>query len=190
MSLLTASQIAAVTGITEGDLPADIITWAESRVEKKLDKNYTEKSNTYTFYLDTAQSYVKMPHRSLISVSSFTIEDVDEDGLSESDNEFYVFKDEGIIYSDYFTTFKEISITYTYGNETAEDLDKYLHLLYVLKMLVTNYPSLLTKTKVKEKIGDYSVEYATAELKEHPSMIDREINTVISDSDTTGFYFI
>jgi len=190
-SLLSKSDIASLTGMTADDIPADIVTWAESRVEKLLDKDYgTAKTETEEFYLYTDQSYLKLKHENIISISTFTIEDVDEDGLSEDDDEYKLFKEEGIIYCTMLQTFKTITITYTYGNCSVGDLDKYLHLLLCLKKLIVVKPDAIKKESISEKIGDYLVKYNVTELKERPGLIDDEIKEVMSAIDKTDIYFL
>ena len=183
--LLTESEVAALTGITESDIPADTLSLAETLVKNKLGKEYETKIKTETFYLYTEQSYIQLKNQNIISISSFTIADINEDGLSESDEEYKLFKEEGIIYCTQLTRFKEISITYSYGASTVEDLDRYLHLLYILKMLLLSNPDIIPAGKMSEKIGDYSIKYNVADLKQRPQMIDDEINLVVLDGEET-----
>ena len=149
-------------------------------MQKQLQKNTCYEEN------DT----IRVKNQNIISVTSLTIEDVDEDGLEEDNDEFYVFKEEGIIVCSSFVTYKKINITYTYGNSSVEDLDKYLHLLYVLKQLIISYPDLIPKEELSESIGDYSVRYNVVELKKKPELIDDEINRVISDKANDQLYFL
>ena len=190
MALLTAAQIATITGMTEADIPADVVTWAETRVEKLLDKKYTETEETWEHILYTSQTYLQLPHQNIVSVSSFTIEDINETGLSEADDEFTVFKEEGIIRCTQLVTLKKITITYRYGNSTVEDLDKYLHLLLVIKMLILSNPDLIPKDEIEERIGDYTVKYNMTELKAKPALIDDEIKKVISDGDEKDLFYL
>jgi len=186
--LLTESEIAALTGITQSDIPNDVIDLAEDQVKRALSKDYATESETETFYLSTEQTYVQLKHRNIVAVSSFTIEDVNEDGLSEDDDEFKTFKEEGIIRCTQLTTLKEIEIKYTYGACAVESLDKYLHLLYVLKLILFSNPDIIPAGKMSERIGDYAITYNVVDLKQRPKMIDDEINKVIlSGEDTLHF---
>ena len=190
-SLLNAEDISSFTGITKSDIPQEIVDWAEQRVEQKLGKDYGDaktSSEEYMFYEST--DMLKVKHQNIVSVSSLTIEDIDEEGLDEDNQEFYVFKEDGIIQCDSFVTYKKINITYTYGNNSVEDLDKYLHLLYTLKQLIISYPDLIPKEELSESIGDYSVSYNVSDLKKRPDMIDDEINKVISDKSNDQLFFI
>ena len=190
-SLLNAEDISSFTGITKSDIPQEIVDWAEQRVEQKLGKDYGDaktSSEEYMFYEST--DMLKVKHSNIVAVSSLTIEDIDEDGLDEDNQEFYVFKEDGIIQCDSFVTYKKINITYTYGNNSVEDLDKYLHLLYTLKQLIISYPDLIPKEELSESIGDYSVSYNVSDLKKRPDMIDDEINKVISDKANDQLFFI
>jgi len=190
-SLLNAEDIASFTGLTKSDIPQEIVDWAEQRVEQKLGKDYGDaktSSEEYMFYEST--DMLKVKHQNIVSVSSLTIEDIDEEGLDEDNQEFYVFKEDGIIQCDSFVTYKKINITYTYGNNSVEDLDKYLHLLYTLKQLIISYPDLIPKEELSESIGDYSVSYNVSDLKKRPDMIDDEINKVISDKSNDQLFFI
>jgi len=190
-SLLNAEDISSFTGITKSDIPQEIVDWAEQRVEQKLGKDYGDaktSSEEYMFYEST--DMLKVKHQNIVSVTSLTIEDIDEDGLDEDNQEFYVFKEDGIIQCDSFVTYKKINITYTYGNNSVEDLDKYLHLLYTLKQLIISYPDLIPKEELSESIGDYSVSYNVSDLKKRPDMIDDEINKVISDKSNDQLFFI
>ena len=190
-SLLNAEDIASFTGLTKSDIPQEIVDWAEQRVEQKLGKDYGDaktSSEEYMFYEST--DMLKVKHQNIVSVSSLTIEDIDEEGLDEDNQEFYVFKEDGIIQCDSFVTYKKINITYTYGNNSVEDLDKYLHLLYTLKQLIISYPDLIPKEELSESIGDYSVSYNVSDLKKRPDMIDDEINKVISDKANDQLFFI
>jgi len=189
-SLLNAEDIASFTGLTKADIPQEIVDWAEQRVEKKLAKSYgaaKETSEEYLFYEDIDTFKVK--NQSIVAVSLLTIEDIDEEGLSEDDGEFYVFKEDGIIQCTSIVPYKKVNITYTYGNNSVEDLDKYLHLLYVLKQLIIVYPDLIPKDELSETIGDYSIRYNVSELKARPDMIDAEINQVIADKADDQLYF-
>ena len=190
MALLTASQLAAILSIPEADIPATTITIAESRVKKLLSKEYATVEYTHETMLHSDQEYLKLPHQNIIAVSSFTIEDVDEDGLSEADDEFSLFKEEGIVYCTALTTFKKIELTYTYGACTVDDLDKYLHSLIVLKMVIISKPGIITKESISEKIGDYSVKFNVADLQNQPQLIDDEINKVVNESDENSLYFL
>jgi len=186
--LLTEEEITALTGITQSDIPNDIIDLAENQVKKKLGKDYATVSETETFYLYTEQSYIQLKHQNIVAVSSFTIADVNETGLKEDDDEFKLFKEEGIIYCSQLTTFKSTVITYTYGACAVEDIDKYLHLLFLLKMIILSNPDIVPAGKMNEKIGDYSIRYNVADLKQRPQMIDEEINRVtLSGEDTLHF---
>jgi len=186
--LLTEEEIADLTGITQSDIPNDAIDLAEDQVKRKLSKNYATKTETETFYLYTDQSYFQLKHQNIVAVSLFTIADVNETGLSEDDDEYKLFKEEGIIYSTYFTTFKSTVITYTYGACTVDDIDRYLHLLFVLKLILLSNPDIVPAGKMSERIGDYSINYNVADLKQRPQMIDEEINKVIlSGEDTLHF---
>ena len=190
-SLLNAEDIASFTGLTKSDIPQEIVNWAEQRVEQKLGKDYGDaktSSEEYMFYEST--DMLKVKHSNIVAVSSLTIEDIDEDGLDEDNQEFYVFKEDGIIQCDSFVTYKKINITYTYGDNSVEDLDKYLHLLYTLKQLIISYPDLIPKEELSESIGDYSVSYNVSDLKKRPDMIDDEINKVISDKANDQLFFI
>ena len=190
-SLLNSEDIASFTGITKANIPQEIVDWAEQRVEKKLGKDYGDaktSSEEYMFY--EASNILRVKHPNIVAVSSLTIEDIDEDGLDEDNNEFYVFKEDGIIECASFVTYKKINITYTYGSNSVEDLDKYLHLLYTLKQLIIVYPDLIPKEELSESIGDYSVSYNVSDLKKRPEMIDDEINRVISDKANEDLFFI
>lgn len=188
-SLLNISQISDVTGISEENIPNDLITWAEKRVEKKLGKTYTESTNTESRYLYEKTNILKLEKQNIVSVSSFTIEDVHESELSEDDEEYKLFKEEGIIKCDLLVPFEKIDITYTYGGDSVEDLDRYLHLLLILKQLIVSYPDRIPKEEISEKIGDYSVNYNVTELKSRPELIDKEIESTIQDIDEDDLYF-
>jgi len=190
-SLLNSEDIASFTGITKANIPQEIVDWAEQRVEKKLGKDYGDaKTATEEYLFYESSDILKVKHQNIVAVSLLTIEDIDEDGLDEDNQEFYVFKEDGIIQCDSFVTYKKINITYTYGDNSVEDLDKYLHLLYTLKQLIISYPDLIPKEELSESIGDYSVSYNVSDLKKRPDMIDDEINKVISDKANDQLFFI
>jgi len=190
-SLLNSEDIASFTGITKANIPQEIVDWAEQRVEKKLGKDYGDaKTATEEYLFYESSDILKVKHQNIVAVSLLTIEDIDEDGLDEDNQEFYVFKEDGIIQCDSFVTYKKINITYTYGSNSVEDLDKYLHLLYTLKQLIISYPDLIPKEELSESIGDYSVSYNVSDLKKRPDMIDDEINKVISDKANDQLFFI
>lgn len=189
MNLLNISQISDVTGISEENIPNDLITWAEKRVEKILGKKYVEATNTESRYLYEKGDILKLEKQNIVSVSTFTIEDIHETNLSEDDDEYDLFKEEGIIKCPQLAPFKTIDITYTYGGSSVEDLDRYLHLLLVLKQLIIAYPDRIPKEEISEKIGDYSVKYNVTELKSRPELIDLEIEATIQDIDEDDLYF-
>jgi len=185
MYLLTKSDIANLTGITDTNIPDDVIEFAEDQVKRKLAKDYDTLAETEIYSLYTEQSYIQLKHQNIVAVSVFTIEDINEVGLVESDDDYKLFKEEGIIYCTSLTTFKTITLTYTYGACTVEDLDKYLHLLYALKMIISTNPDIIPDGKKSEKIGDYSISYNSADLKEQPQIIDNLINQATLSSENT-----
>jgi hypothetical protein len=188
--LYKSADIEILLNLTEDTLTDDILDIAQKQVEEILDKDYgSAKSETEEFYLYEKTDIIKLKHRNIIAISSFTIEDVDEDGLSEDDDEYYLLKNEGIIKCSLLTTFKTITITYTYGNCSIGTLDKYLQVLFVLKQIIMTNPDLINKEEISEKIGDYSVTYNVTELKSRPELIDKEINKVISISDGNDLFF-
>jgi hypothetical protein len=188
--LYKARDIEILLNLTEASLTDDMLDVAQKQVEEILDKDYgSAKSETEEFYLYEKTNVIKLKHRNIVEVSSFTIEDVNEDGLSEDDDEYYLLKNEGIIKCSLLTTFKTITITYTYGNCSIGTLDKYLQVLFVLKQIIMTNPDLINKEEISEKIGDYSVTYNVTELKSRPELIDKEINKVISISDGNDLFF-
>jgi hypothetical protein len=188
--LYKSADIEILLNLTEDTLTDDILDIAQKQVEEILDKDYgSAKSETEEFYLYEKTDIIKLKHRNIIAISSFTIEDVDEDGLSEDDDEYYLLKNEGIIKCSLLTTFKTITITYTYGICSIGTLDKYLQVLFVLKQIIMTNPDLINKEEISEKIGDYSVTYNVTELKSRPELIDKEINKVISISDGNDLFF-
>ena len=187
--LLTKSDIAGFTGIAVGDIDDNVIVWAKAKVESTMAKTFDTLTETESFKIAEPVDYLKLKHQSIISIELFNVEDVDETdpGLTEADDDFDLYKLEGIIYYD-FPRNKTITIEYTYGNDDVEDIDNYLMLLYSMKMILLNNASVIPAGAVSEKIGDYTIKYNAAELKSNPEMIDLEIQAILDDQTDLHFF--
>ena len=189
--LYKAIDVETLLNLSANSVSDDMLDIAQKQVEELLAKDYGDaKSKTEAFYLYEKTDIVKLKHQNIIDVSSFTIADVNESGLSEDDEEFYVFKEDGIIKCSSLTTLKTITIVYTYGNCTVGTLDKYLQLLFILKQIILTNPSLITKEAISEKVGDYTIKYNVTELTQRPQMIDKAIQDVISVMDGNDLFFL
>jgi len=189
--LYKAIDVETLLNLSANSVSDDMLDIAQKQVEQTLAKDYgTAKSETEAFYLYDLTSIIKLKHYNIVAVSSFTIEDVNEDGLSEDDHEFYVMKEEGIIKCELLATWKTITIVYTYGNCTVGTLDKYLQLLFILKQIILTNPSLITKEAISEKVGDYTIKYNVTELTQRPQMIDKAIADVLSIMDGNDLFYL
>ena len=184
MAFKTVAEIALILGITEADIPASIITWAQSQVEKMLSKNYTAvEGATKEFLLrDVPQSYLDLPHTDVVvSTIKYRANQADTEETTIDADDYYIDEENGLILFDYelYRTYI-YKVTYDYGGDTIEDIDVYLHFLLVFKYLLKFKSNLFADnvTVVSEKIGDYSIKY-NVDVFSRPEMIEQDIQAII-----------
>ena len=113
------------------------------------------------------------------------VEDTDE-WITVDAGDYYVEGDTGVILFDY-NLYREFQykVTYSYGGETATDLEKKLHLLLVLGYMIKHKPSALVAADISgttksEKIGDYSITYSVADAKSQTTLVEDDIKNTIA----------
>lgn len=186
MSILERSDIATILEIDESDIPEDILTWAEKETEKLLNKTYSEIEETETRYLTEHVRHVNLEHTNVTEIIY-----IKEDGIEVEPEDYYLYKDEGIVLLSYYLSREvEYEIRYKYGNDSVGDLDRKICFLTVLKNLLIHKPNLFENRKdiLSEKIGDYTVKYNLATVREKPEILQEDINRLVKlAGGTEGF---
>lgn len=188
-SLLTQDEIGEILNMDDStDIPEEIVDWSELEVQKIVGKNYTAVTDeTKEFLLrHDRQDYLQMPELSSLSITKMEYYTETTDEWVEIESEDYHFEQEtGMIFFDYeLYRMQRYKVTYSYGGDTPEDLEKKLHFLLVYDYMAKHKPSVLVAediqgTVFKEKIGDYSVEYNISKAKSKPEVIADDIKTTI-----------
>jgi len=181
--LLTAADIADILGIAESNVPQRIVDWGKKQVENMLGKKYDAVVDAeYEFALrDDSQAYLQLPYMNVTAIDSITYRGLGTTDATEytiTATDYYFEQDTGMIYFNYLLERNYIyKITYTYGGDTIEDLDRQLQFLIVFKYLLSYEPDLFSGDKdiKSEKIGDYAVTYSIQDAKSKPELIDEDI---------------
>jgi len=176
MAIMTKSEVASIIHVNESDINDIWLDYAESYLEERLKKHYSDGIETMEFLLPESQYYVTLNHCNITDVEYVKIDDDELD-----DDSYYVYKDLGIIhYPSQFTKNTKIEIKYSYSAETPTNIEKVIFCLLILKSVIQTNPEAIQTKIIQEKIGDYTIKHNVQDLASNINSLDIEIQQLIA----------
>lgn len=190
--LLTRAEIATILDISdETDIPQEVVDWGVDQVEKSLHKNYGTVDTDEEFFFTRAEDLQMALYLKYINV---TVTKVERRGLDESEwtaletDTYYTDSELGVVlFTITLNLTTRYKVTYSYGGDSATNLEKKLHFLFVLDYLQKYKSDILgtasngSSDVKKEVIGDYSIEYAVASTASSAqTKVERDIQDLIA----------
>ena len=197
-SLLTQDDIAEILNMDDSsDIPEQIVDWAELEVEKITGKNYISVTDAeWEFYLTIdRQNYLQMPELSSLAITKIEYyQETTVEWVTIQEADYHFEQETGMIFFDYELYRRQrYKVTHSYGGDAPTELEKKLHFLLVYDYMIKHKSSVLSAEDVqgqavKEKIGDYSIEYNIKSAKSKPELIADDIKSTIAliGGDQTG----
>jgi len=178
--LLTRAEIADILGISDTDIPWDIVTWAEEEVKKLTGKSYIEVETSKTFCLRMdKQSYLNLPKMNITNIIKVEYSTDAGDTWNEIvDSEYWYFDEESLVVFDFLLTELYLyKVSFKYGACNVEPLEKKLQFLLVFKYLLNYKVNLFTSLKdvKQEKLGDHSITYSVSTAVSKPELVNTDI---------------